>query len=327
MNVEKCVQCGKCTENCEFLNKHKINLLELHEEKPELSYGCFLCGNCSSNCPSGVDGRELVLDIRKSMNNQGKLNKKRYSGVIFEKSNYLFKNYSGSKKETVLFPGCNFPSFFPEATEKLIDLLQEKLDAGVVFDCCGKPMEELGMKDDVDRIIHGINRKLNTSGVKRLVAVCPNCYYMLKGKLDIEVVDIYSILDEIDFVNSEINGLFNVFVPCPDREDKEILGKITKLIGKNAKLEIIQDIQCCGLGGLAACADKTVPKELIQRLKDKGFDSVHTYCAACYGNFYRNGITGPHHFLSDILNCSEAFPKGISSVFNRAAFKFKRLKL
>jgi len=324
--VEKCVQCGICTANCEFLKKHDINLLELHDEKAELCYECLLCGNCSLNCPSEIDGREMVLNMRRTMNNQGKLDKKRYKSIILEKNNYLFKNYSGSKKETVLFPGCNFPSFFPETTKKLIELLHEKLDAGVAFDCCGKPIEELGLVEDGQRIIHEINSRLLASGAKRLVTVCPNCYYFLKGKLDVEVIDIYSILYEIGYVNTEINGTYNVFTPCPDRKDKAILENIAKLVGKDARFEVVEDVQCCGLGGLASCVDKTIPKELMQKLKDKGLDSIYTYCATCYGNFSRSGINEPHHFLTDILNSSEKFPKGVASVLNRASFKFKRFK-
>lgn len=326
MSIEKCIQCGNCTANCDFLKKHDMDLSELYKEKAELCYGCLLCGKCRSHCPSGIDGRELVLNMRRMMNSQGKLDKKPYKSIILEKNNYLFKNYSGAKKETVLFPGCNFPSFFPKTTNKLIDLLQEKLDAGVKFDCCGKPIEELGLAEDAKRIIHEINRRLSDSGAKRLVTLCPNCYYFLKGKLDIEVVDIYSILYEIGYVNTEINGTYNVFAPCPDRYDKTILDKISKLVGKDAKFNVVEDIQCCGLGGLASCVDKTIPRELMQRLKDKGLDSIYTYCATCYGNFYRNEIDDPHHFLIDILNSREEFPKGIGSVLNRASFRFKRFK-
>ena len=324
MNIEKCISCGTCKENCEFLKKHDIDLFELQEKKPDLCYECLLCGECSSKCPVGIDGRELVIGIREKMHCEGKLEKKLYRSVLLEKENYIFKNYCGGRGDTVLFPGCNFPSFFPNTTVKLIELLKDKIDAGVVFDCCGKPISELGMKKEEERIVGGINKRLTAMGAKQLVTVCPNCYYFLKGKLDFEVVDIYSKLNELGIKNNAINGCYNVFIPCPDRKDMKMLNNISKLIGVDTKLNLIQDIQCCGLGGLTASRDRTMSQKLMEKLKGKNLDSIHTYCSTCYGNFCRSGIKEPRHFLPDILNCTEAFPKGINSVLNRARFKFKR---
>lgn len=324
MNVEKCIKCDKCKGNCEYLKKNDIDLSELKGQRPDLCYGCLLCGECGTNCPAGIDGRELVLELREKNCSEGKLEKKPYRSVIFEKKNYLFKNYSGGNKETVLFPGCNFPSFLPGTTIKLIGLLKDKLDAGVVFDCCGKPIAELGMKAEAEGIVGRINKSLAEAGVKKLITVCPNCYYFLKDKLNVEVSDIYSELLKLGIRGNVVNHGYNVFVPCPDRKDRLMLDNISKLLGNEARLDIIQGIQCCGLGGLSICTDRNIPDKLMEKLKEKELDTIHTYCATCYGNFYRNGIKEPRHFLADILEVEETFPKGIASLLNRAAFKFKK---
>lgn len=179
------------------------------------------------------------------------------------------------------------------------------------------------MNKEAESIVGGINKRLAAMGVKQLVTVCPNCYYFLKDKLEVEVADIYTKLYELGIRNDRINGCYNVFIPCPDRKDMELLNNISKLIGKDARLNLIQDVQCCGLGGLAAFRDKDIPQKLMEKLKEKDLGTIYTYCANCYGNFNRNGVSETRHFLLDILNFSEAFPQGIASVFNRAAFKFK----
>ena len=65
-----------------------------------------------------------------------------------------------------------------------------KYDAGVVYDCCGKPIEELGLVSEAAGIIERINWKLKESGVEQVIMACPNCYYFLKGRLDAEIISV-----------------------------------------------------------------------------------------------------------------------------------------
>ena len=66
--------------------------------------------------------------------------------LLWEKKDYRFRNYRNGTGRSVLFTGCNFPSFYPETTRYLAKLLWEKAGMGTVFDCCGKPVAELGMR-------------------------------------------------------------------------------------------------------------------------------------------------------------------------------------
>jgi Fe-S oxidoreductase len=291
----------------------------------ELSYECFLCGKCTEACPQGIDGRELMLDIRKSLIKANKVKLKRFRSIVGEKKNYIFKNYSGGRSQIALFPGCNFPSFFPKATVQIANIFKEKLGAGIIFDCCGKPISELGMEAEEKRIIDNINTRLKALGVKELITMCPNCYYFLRDKLDVEVKDIYSKLRECGIEAELPSGEYDVFMPCPDRNEKKLLTAIKSLSGESVQFKLVEDVQCCGLGGLAKCTETASADLLMQRLKDKGLEDIYTYCATCCGNFGRSGIHNPKHLLLEMLNIKEQMPKGAASLFNRAAFKFKRL--
>ena len=147
--TKDCIHCGKCTRKCSFLQKYSLDLQELARH-PELAYHCFLCGQCTRVCPKGIDGREVALTLRRNRVQEagGKVPEKGYAALLAEKKNYLFRNARKAHKKSVLFPGCNFPSFYPKTTAYLAELLAKKADMGVLFDCCGKPIAELGLNEE-----------------------------------------------------------------------------------------------------------------------------------------------------------------------------------
>ena len=319
--ADKCIDCGRCTEKCGFLHKHDINLMEFEDAGEELAYNCFLCGKCRRDCPAGIDGRMISLEARKETVNKGRFSAKNYLLTILEKKDYIFRNYKSGKKKTVLFPGCNFPSFYPETTKKLIRELKRTADIGVVFDCCGKPVYELGMTEAGDRIVSSIEKRLAEMGVEEIVTLCPNCYYFLKGRLKVRITDIYTKLHELGIEGSlDVRGL-NVFIPCPDRDERLILNSIKPYLGSSVIVEI-DDVQCCGLGGHGGVKEPELSRTFIDKLRSKQLDSVYTYCATCCGNFSRNGIEGVKHILCEIISSGEVPAKGLSSLLNRARFRW-----
>lgn len=319
--ADKCIDCGRCTEKCSFLSKHDINLREFENKGEELAYNCFLCGKCRQACPVGIDGREISLGARKETVNKGRFEAKKYLLTLMEKKDYLFKNYRSGWKKTVLFPGCNFPSFYPETTKKLIRELKRTADIGVVFDCCGKPVYELGLTEAGEKIINSIDNRLAEMGVEEIVTLCPNCYYFLKDRLKVGITDIYTKLHELGIEGSlEVNPM-NVFIPCPDRSERLIMDSIGPYVGSSVINEI-DDVQCCGLGGHGGVKEPELSRAFINKLRSKQLYNVYTYCATCCGNFSRNGIEGVKHILCEIMGSDEAPVKGISSLLNRARFKW-----
>ena len=163
-SVTGCTHCGVCTENCEFLKKYDLTIGDT-EKLSKMAYHCFLCGKCSKVCPQGIDGREIVLQIRRHRVKEagGRIPEKGYGMLLWEKEDYKFCRYTGTGK-TALFFGCNFPSFYPETTRYLGKLLAEKADAFSVFDCCGKPVAELGLEEKETVILERLNKKLLVAG-------------------------------------------------------------------------------------------------------------------------------------------------------------------
>ena len=80
-----------------------------------------------------------------------------------------------------------------------------------------KPVAELGLAEDEQRIISDIDNRLRELGISELVTACPNCYDFLGGKLEAKVVSIYDKLAELG-IGAEVEGGKKMFMPCPDRE-------------------------------------------------------------------------------------------------------------
>lgn len=320
MDASKCIHCKKCTESCVFLKKYDIDIGNI-KKLEQLAHHCFLCGNCSRVCPRGIDGRGIILNIRKEKveKNQGRMSEKGYGLLIREKEKYLFQNYRHIRKGPVLFPGCNFPSFYPKTTRLVYEMLNEKQATGLVFDCCGKPIEELGKSREAKRIIQNINFHFQKAQVTEVITICPNCYYFLKPRLETKVVSIYEKLQEFGIGKKLEESEMHIFPPCPDRKSKEWIQHMAAFLPEQRS--IIKDIQCCGLGGCAGVKEPELAKGLLQSIKEKEYKNVYTYCGTCGGNMTRAGCGNIHHMLAEITGSKEEADTK-RSLLNRVKTKF-----
>lgn len=315
----RCIHCHLCQKHCSFLEKYKIDIGDTVKLK-ELAYHCFLCGTCSQVCPVGIDGRGVILDMRREAvkENQGKCREKGYTMVLAEKQNYLFRNKRHMAGKSVLFPGCNFPSFYPKTTRELIGILKQQAGMGVLFDCCGKPVGELGLRERETQILRRLNENLREAGAEEAVMVCPNCYDFLKDKLEVRVSSIYEKLSGLG-IGREAQGNAPIFLPCPDRAQKQWVGWLQPFLKEEPK--ILKGVQCCGLGGCASGKEPELSQSMAARIAQQGHERVYTYCASCAGNLTRNGCRGVIHLLTEILGTGEQ-PDTAGSMINRVTTKF-----
>lgn len=316
-DTDACVHCHLCRKGCAFLSKYELDIGDA-EQLRKLAYHCFLCGKCTKVCPKGIDGRQVILQMRQQQvrENGGRVKEKGYAMLIREKKDYLFQNYRNGTAGSVFFPGCNFPSYYPETTKKLAAMLREQAGIGIVFDCCGKPVAELGMEPEAAKIIESIDEKLRQMQVEEVIMACPNCYTYLKGKLSVRVVTIYAKLLELG-LGEKIQGKLKVFPPCPDRSEKEILGQILPFLEEDP--EIAAGSQCCGLGGCAGQKEPELAGQMIGNMSAEG--RICTYCASCSGNFARKGYGEAEHILLKILGSSEK-PDAGKSMINRMKTRY-----
>lgn len=318
-DTSQCIHCGKCRQHCTFLDKYKLDLSET-EKLQKLSYHCFLCGKCAEVCPRGIDGREVILGLRREQAEKsgGVVPERGYGMLLREKRDYLFRNYRHASGKRVLFPGCNFPSFYPKTLLEIARMLKEKAGIGMILDCCGKPVAELGLAEAEGRITSAIQTRLDDLGVKEVVMLCPNCYYYLKPLLRQKVTSIYEVLSGLG-IGRQLEESIPLYLPCPDRGAKEWLEALAPFLPEG--FISVEDIQCCGLGGCAAAMEPELAGGQSRILKAAGYEEIYTYCASCCGQFHRGGVEAVH-LLAGILGTGER-PDVKKSLLNRAIWKLK----
>lgn len=312
--ADRCIHCGLCTKNCRFLEKYNIDLAGLFERR-ELSYSCFLCGRCKAVCPKEIDGARIAV-----LNRQLCVDRNSYRSLLWEKNPYKFANYRKGKKKSVLFPGCNFTAFYPK-TMKYLERLMKKHGIGTVYDCCGKPVYELGYKADTENSLARMRERLKRQGVEEIIILCPNCYHFFKDKLDIPMVTIYQKLKELGEGKSFQKDKIPVYYPCPDRDQKEMFGELSMYL-EGEVTEPFNAVQCCGLGGCAGVREPELSREMAESVKELSGE-LYTYCASCISNFRRKGMREAYHLLPIILGIEEKVPLGIQPFMNRVRRKLR----
>lgn len=241
---------------------------------------------------------------------------------VGEKAHYPFKSYPSVSCETVLFPGCAFPSQFPRTMDALAALAR-KAGMGVAYDCCGLPLVGYDEQKGADRIIRGLNRRFAELGVKRVVLVCPNCLMHLSGQLDCEVLSIYDVFDELglDSVGGFAPGC--LFVPCPDKDTRALERKLRE-IGDLSEVETMERVACCGLRADIALHGPQAVEKLGRRVISVAEGQpLYTYCASCLGHFSRLDYNNCRHVLSVLLGVDEQ-PDSGRAFLNRAKRKLDR---
>jgi hypothetical protein len=153
--------------------------------------------------------------------------------------------------------------------------------------------------------------------VTEVITVCPNCYSYLKPRISVKVVTIYEKLKELG-IGQKIPGGCRVFTPCPDRESQSWLSELSGFLEKEC--EVIEDVQCCGLGGQGCASEPELAKGFARALKDCP-ETIYTYCGSCAGNLTRNGCRQVYHVLPEILGTHER-PDTMKSLVNRMKTRY-----
>ena len=317
--IDKCIHCHLCRDNCDFLSKYGIDICDTDRLK-ELAYHCFLCGKCTRVCPVGIDGRGMIMEMRceRASSDEHALIEETYKGLIGEKRNYRFRNWKHVTSGSIFFPGCNFPSMYPK-TNKLLSKLFAENGIGTVYECCGKPIAELGLAEDEERIINSIREKLKEASVTEIITACPNCRDFFGDRLGIRVRSVYDKLAELG-TGKTIKADVELYLPCPDREKKLWVEELRPFL--EGEIKTNDSAQCCGLGGSAMACEKDIANGFVMKLSDSTNNHIFTYCASCVGRFRRSGMKSVDHILPFIMGTDEQ-PDILKSYLNRAMTKIK----
>ena len=241
---------------------------------------------------------------------------------VAEHAHYPFKSYPHGDCRTILFPGCSFPSQFPQTMDALA-LLCRKAGIGIAYDCCGSPLAGFGEQKAAARVLRNLDRRFAQLKCERIVLVCPYCEKHLAGKLECEIVDVFDLFEELGIGRSGDFGTGKLFIPCPDRKRRVTESKLRSLYDLS-NVETLEHAPCCGLRPDLVSKGSDYAARLGKKaIEQAEGERIYTYCASCLGQFSRLGYPNCRHAISVALGIDEQ-PDSKRALANRAKRKFDR---
>ena len=360
-----CTSCGECVRPCAFLQQNgtPAGIAQNGTDAKNLltAYGCSLCCLCDAVCPEVLSPSALFLAMRQQATAQGLVDLKPYQPwLTYEKlgSHPLFRrDLIPAGCSTVFFPGCSLPGTRPDAVQGLYRMLrQQDKTIGLILDCCGKISHDLGLADRFEGIFGTLSRRLQKSGISRILTACPGCSKILrKYGSAFEVTSVYEVLLEgqastsLSHQGSGVKGqdvgffpdpypltldpaVVVIHDPCPARFDHAQQQAVRKLA--TAAGYTVEEIpshgavtRCCGQGGMVeGCVPGTVKSEARLIAAESGGRPLISSCGACCETL---APTTPTAHIADLITGTANFTtKPVTSSsrwLNRLKLRFSRL--
>ena len=169
-------------------------------------WSCTSCGACVASCPVSVKHLDVIYELRRDLVAKGKLDKEKTAMLenLGQTHNpYGFRNETrgdwarglgidtlatNPRAEYLYWVGCI--SSFDQRAQRIARALAKILkQAGVSFAilgseemCIGDPARRLGEEGRYQELAFQNIEKLNSYGVKKIIATCPHCFNALKNE-------------------------------------------------------------------------------------------------------------------------------------------------
>jgi len=228
--LERCIECGLCVKECDFLQMHCESPRDLaesfkagkHRTSPEIPYSCNLCGLCEVRCPEGLNVGRMCFEVRHQLVQEGLAPLKPHQPLRDAQDWYVSDAFrlalpspeslkssdaSGSGKTIrAFFPGCALSAYSPDLVINAYEYLLQKLPGtGIVLGCCGAPAYLIG-------------------GASEIIVACPCCYLVLKQYLPhLNPISLYTVLVRIGLpeakpaAGAREKRTFSIHDPCSSR--------------------------------------------------------------------------------------------------------------
>jgi Fe-S oxidoreductase len=290
--ILRCSSCGFCQAVCPVFGltlrpalntRGKMLLLkevmdgsiEFNQEVADIFYTCTACKACTYTCPAGVEGNEIVEEVRKGLYKDG-LAPDSLLGVrdsIFKQGNVFAsaqderieiyppvlreKARRGALKphaETLLFMGC-LPSYMDM---KIVPSFIKALDAagvdyttlGTQETCCGFPLYLMG-SDEFESQAKKLIERIRATDARELVTPCAGCYktfttlYPEIGDLGLEVYHSVQYFDTLINegrieIKGEISGKITYHDPCDLGRSCKIFEEPRSILKKIPGVEFVE---------------------------------------------------------------------------------------
>nr|WP_319537450.1 (Fe-S)-binding protein [uncultured Methanospirillum sp.] len=320
--AHQCNECGKCSDECDFLIAYAKTPRELAEEvlqaqfsnDPTLPYSCNICGYCKEICPVDLDIGQMITEIREQMVSEKTGPLPGHKPAVDGQEFYLSDNFrivsagkNASHCEKVFFPGCALCAYSPDLVTATYEYLVKQFGTiGIALGCCGGPSQLIGRSEYARQIANQLEQEVKKTGATELIVSCPYCYKLLSERLtDIKPVSLFPLLQEAeDRILEKGTGTYSIHDPCSARNEPAIQNaarNLAEIAGYTIEehTHTRDNTHCCGMGGMVFLANATVASaKACRTIRESSHDLV-TYCATCRDIFAGQGKHAIH--LLDLL--------------------------
>jgi Fe-S oxidoreductase len=290
-----CLLCSSCQEQCyEVKQLHPTRLFELMRERAVLDgWGPM------------PEHAVLAESLEQNDNPWGLSKTERGDWA----AGLELKDLNTGSAETLFFAGCTYaadPRLRPAARAAAKLLQMAGLDTGTFGAeelCCGAPMLMLGDRDYFETFAAENVARINASGVKRIVAACAHCAWVMKEEYgqelnaDIEVKHLSEVLwrpvlkQGLLKPEREVSMRAVFHDPCKLGRRFDIYDQPRKVLAAIPGLELAEmprstfNSLCCGGGGGVPYAFPDyalwVAKERLAEAEYAGAEAIITSCPYC----------------------------------------------
>jgi Fe-S oxidoreductase len=220
--VLMCMQCGMCAGSCPESGLTPFNIRTLvrkrqfqREMDESIPWYCTSCGECTLRCPRDVKPSEMIIEVRSSLVEEGKIpvsiqkalentfvqknpwgRPRAKRGAWQEEMGVKVPHVKDTDSKRLLFTCC-IQAYDPRCMVIPANVAKILTKGGVEFgilgaeeSCCGNEMRRMGEMGLFEELQQANTAAFQKYGVKEIIALSPHCMNTLKkeyGDLGIKI--------------------------------------------------------------------------------------------------------------------------------------------
>lgn len=315
--LNRCYQCDKCAEVCpitaigEIQNLNLVN--DIHLKITDDTWACLTCGQCSANCPQGLNYEDYILSLRQGEPCDLVAHKDAFTELTEIMTQIDIRQEENPQKESDYgyFPGClvhlaaimEVGDPFTDISKASMKLLEEAGINPIKMDlkCCGHDQLWQGKNEIFESLKEYNTRKISEYGIKTLILSCAECHRTFAKNYDLGDINVVHLSEILAKKMDKLQGAYKkngepVLVTSHDScrlRQMDIYDEPRMLLRQVDGVELIEmeqsreNSRCCGVSAMMNCNDVRMGlvTDRLEQAKNTGAKYLITTCPKCLAHF------------------------------------------